>query len=168
MATDTLTDEALLRLAVRVGRALRARGLRVATAESCTGGWIAKVLTDIPGSSDFFEEGLVTYANLAKQRRLAVGARLLAGSGAVSEQAVRAMATGVLRGSAASCAVAVSGIAGPGGAVPGKPVGTVWICWARRSASGLHTSVELHRFRGDRDTVRRRTVRRALQGLLAP
>jgi nicotinamide-nucleotide amidase len=168
MATRTLTDDGLLRLAARVGRTLRDRGLRVATAESCTGGWIAKVLTDIPGSSDFFEEGLVTYSNTAKQRRLGVGARRLATAGAVSEPVVRAMASGVLKGSAAGCAVAVSGIAGPGGAVPGKPVGTVWICWAWRTPRGLRTRTELHHFRGDRDTVRRRTAHRALQGLLAP
>ena len=168
MATTTLTDDGLHRLAVRVGRALRRQGLRVATAESCTGGWIAKVLTDIPGSSEIFEEGLVTYSNLAKQRRLGVGVRRLKAEGAVSEAVVRAMAAGALRDSAAGVAVAVSGIAGPGGAVAGKPVGTVWICWARRTARGLQTRTELHRFRGDRDTVRRRTVRRALLGLLTP
>jgi nicotinamide-nucleotide amidase len=166
MATTTLADDALRRLAVRVGRALRARGARLATAESCTGGWIAKVITDIPGSSDWFEEALVTYGNLAKQRRLGVAARVLARHGAVSDAVVRAMARGALRHSAADCAVAVSGIAGPGGAVPGKPVGTVWIGWAWRRGRGLQVASACCRFRGDRETVRRKTVRRALQGLV--
>ena len=167
MATTTLADDALQRLAVRVGRALRARGGRLATAESCTGGWIAKVITDIPGSSDWFEEGLVTYGNLAKQRRLGVAAPLLARQGAVSNAVVRAMAGGVLHRSAATCAVAVSGIAGPGGAVPGKPVGTVWICWAFRGPRAVRLVSRRYLFRGDRDTVRRRTVRQALLGLLS-
>ena len=96
---------------------------RVATAESCTGGWIAKALTDVAGSSEWFEEGIVTYSNAAKQRRLGVPRRLLAAGGAVSEATVRAMAAGLLRHSAAAVAIAVSGIAGPGGAVAGKPVG---------------------------------------------
>jgi nicotinamide-nucleotide amidase len=166
MAKTTLADDSLRRLAARLGRALQGRGGRLATAESCTGGWIAKVITDIPGSSDWFEEGLVTYGNLAKQRRLGVGARVLATQGAVSDAVVRAMAAGALRHSAANCAVAVSGIAGPGGAVPGKPVGTVWICWAWRRGRGLRLVSERCRFRGDREAVRRKTVRRALQGLL--
>ena len=165
MASKQLTDAALATLAARVGRRLLARKLRVATAESCTGGWIAKSLTDIAGSSGWFEEGLVTYGNTAKQRRLGVASRLLDAGGAVSEATVEAMARGLLQRSAASVAVSVSGIAGPGGAVPGKPVGTVWLCWARRSARGVSVVTELHQFRGDRDTVRRKTVRRALQGL---
>jgi len=138
----------------------------VATAESCTGGWIAKVLTDIPGSSRWFEEGFVTYSNAAKMRSLGVPDRVLANSGAVSEAVVKAMARGALLRSAAAIAVAVSGIAGPGGAVPGKPVGTVWLCWAVRHGSRTRVSTELRHFRGNRDAVRRKTVRVALQGLL--
>jgi nicotinamide-nucleotide amidase len=159
------TDAALARRAQRVGRELLARGLRVATAESCTGGWIAKALTDVAGSSEWFEEGIVAYSNSAKEQRLGVGSRLLQREGAVSEAVVRAMAQGALRRSAASIAVAVSGIAGPGGAVPGKPVGTVWICWARRGPRRVSTESELHHFRGNREMVRRKTVLRALQGI---
>jgi nicotinamide-nucleotide amidase len=159
------TDAALAGRAQRVGRELLARGLRVATAESCTGGWIAKALTDVAGSSEWFEEGIVAYSNAAKEQRLGVGRRLLQRKGAVSEAVVRAMAQGALRRSAASIAVAVSGIAGPGGAVPGKPVGTVWICWARRGPRGVSTESELHHFRGNREMVRRKTVLRALQGI---
>jgi nicotinamide-nucleotide amidase len=159
-------DASLRRLVRRLARELLAHGERVATAESCTGGWIAKTLTDVAGSSEWFEEGLVTYSYAAKQRRLGVSRRLLEREGAVSEAVVRAMAIGALRGSAATRAVAVSGIAGPGGAVVGKPVGTVWLCWARRRVRGVRIECELHHFRGDRDMVRRKTVRHALLGLL--
>jgi nicotinamide-nucleotide amidase len=165
MASTTITDAALARLAARIGRELLARGQRAATAESCTGGWIAKALTDIPGSSDWFEAGIVVYSNKAKRRQLGIGRTLLEVHGAVSEPVVRAMATGALAKTAATTAVAVSGIAGPGGAVPGKPVGTVWLCWARREAKGVNVRTELRHFRGSREMVRRKTVRRALQGL---
>ena len=165
MASTTLRDAALASLAKLAGRELLARGQRVATAESCTGGWIAKALTDVAGSSDWFEAGFIVYSNAAKQRQLGVGRSLLEGDGAVSEAVVRAMAQGALRKSSASVAVAVSGIAGPAGAVPGKPVGTVWLCWARRGARGVRVESELQHFRGDREMVRRKTVRRALQGL---
>jgi len=138
----------------------------VATAESCTGGWIAKALTDIAGSSDWFVEGFVTYSNQSKVRRLGVPRAVLQKKGAVSEATVRAMAAGALRRSKAQVAVAVTGIAGPGGAVPGKPVGTVWIGWATRSGSAIRSSAEVRHFRGDRETVRRKTVRAALLGLL--
>ena len=168
MGSTQLTDAALARLAGRVGRRMLKLNLRVATAESCTGGWIAKALTDIPGSSGWFEEGVVTYGNTAKQRRLGVRRGLLEAGGAVSEATVRAMARGLLSRSAASVAVAVSGIAGPGGAVPGKAVGTVWLCWARRRARGVTVVTELRQFRGNRESVRRKTVRRALQGLCRP
>jgi nicotinamide-nucleotide amidase len=160
-----ITDAALAQRARIIGRELLARGLRVATAESCTGGWIAKALTDVAGSSLWFEEGVVTYSDEAKEQRLGVGQGLLQREGAVSEAVVRAMARGALRGSPASIAVAVSGIAGPGGAVPGKPVGTVWLCWAWRGPRGVSTRSELRHFRGNREMVRRKTVLRALQGL---
>jgi nicotinamide-nucleotide amidase len=165
MVPSNITDAALARLAIRVGKELLARGQRVATAESCTGGWIAKALTDVAGSSQWFEEGAVTYSNAAKQRRLGVSRKLLDANGAVSEATVCAMAVGVLRRSAATVAVAVSGIAGPDGAVAGKPVGSVWLCWARRRGRGVSLASELHHFRGDREMVRRKTVLCALRGL---
>jgi nicotinamide-nucleotide amidase len=163
----TASDEDLRRLAARVARRVLARGESVTTAESCTGGWIAKALTDIAGSSQWFGEGFVTYSNSAKQRRLGVPASVLQAAGAVSEPVVRALARGALEQTAASLAVAVSGIAGPGGAVPGKPVGTVWLCWAVRRGRRIRYSTARRQFRGDRDAVRRKTVQAALQGLLA-
>ena len=138
----------------------------MATAESCTGGWIAKALTDIAGSSQWFLEGFVTYSDRAKQQRLAVPRAVLEKYGAVSEATVRAMAVGALKRTRARLAVAVTGIAGPGGAVPGKPVGTVWLGWAVRRGRGIRVAVQLRQFRGDREAVRRKTVRAALQGLL--
>ena len=161
-----MSDGDLQKLAARVGRHLLAGRRFVATAESCTGGWIAKVLTDIAGSSQWFTEGFVTYGNESKVQRLGVPRRVLERHGAVSEQTARAMALGALRRSKAQIAVAVTGIAGPGGAVPGKPVGTVWVAWARRHAGAMRVAAELHHFRGGRDSVRRRTVRSALAGLL--
>jgi nicotinamide-nucleotide amidase len=160
------TDLDLARLSARVGRHLLARELAVATAESCTGGWIAKALTDIAGSSQWFMEGFVTYSNESKVLRLGVPRTVLRGAGAVSEAAVRAMAAGALRRSGAQLAVAVTGIAGPGGAVPGKPVGTVWLGWAVRRGRAIRVAVQLKHFRGDREAVRRKTVRVALEGLL--
>jgi nicotinamide-nucleotide amidase len=161
------TDIELARLAARVGRHLRNSQWTVAAAESCTGGWISKALTDIAGSSDWFLEGFVTYSNDAKVRRLGVPRALLQRKGAVSEATVRAMVRGVLRRSDAQVAVAVTGIAGPGGASPGKPVGTVWLGWATRRGRGIRVTVELKHFRGNREAVRRKTVRAALEGLLA-
>ena len=161
------TDRDLKRLAARVGRHLFKRELSVATAESCTGGWIAKALTDIAGSSQWFVEGFVTYSNESKIRRLGVPASLLKIQGAVSEATVRAMATGAIRRSGARLAVAVTGIAGPAGAVPGKPVGTVWLGWAQRRGRAIRVAVQLKRFRGNREAVRRKTVRLALQVLLS-
>jgi len=160
-------DRDLARLAARVGRHLLAGERSVATAESCTGGWIAKALTDIAGSSQWFIEGFVTYGNESKVRRLGVPRSVLKADGAVSEATVRAMAAGALERAGAQVAVAVTGIAGPGGAVPGKPVGTVWLGWAERRGRVTRVAVQLKHFRGDRDAVRRKTVRAALQGLLA-
>lgn len=158
------SDVALYRLAARVGRHALAHGVTIATAESCTGGWIGKALTDVPGSSEWFAEGFVTYSNPAK-RRLGVSARILAMHGAVSEPVVRAMARAALARSGADRAVAVSGIAGPTGAVPGKPVGTVWICWGRRGRGRPRLVARGYLFPGDRDAVRRRSVAAALRGL---
>jgi nicotinamide-nucleotide amidase len=160
------TDHELARLAARVGRQLSDAGIKVVTAESCTGGWIAKTLTDIAGSSQWFIEGFVTYGNAAKIARLGVSRAVLAREGAVSEATARAMAAGALRRTGAKLAVAVTGIAGPGGAVPGKPVGTVWLAWAERRGRAMRVAVQLKHFRGGREAVRRKTVRAALQGLL--
>src|SRR3974390_1008359 len=160
------TDADLERLAARVGRHLLETRRGVATAESCTGGWIAKALTDIAGSSSWFVEGFITYSNASKVRRLGVALAALDMHGAVSEQVVRAMASNALRRAHAQVAVAVSGIAGPGGAVPGKPVGTVWLAWATRRGGAMRVAAQLKHFRGDRQSVRRKTVRAALEGLL--
>lgn len=160
------TDQDLARLAARVGRHLLDTGRQAVTAESCTGGWIAKAMTDVAGSSQWFVEGFITYGNEAKFRRLGV-ARALLRAGAVSEAAARAMATGALVRSGAQVAVAVTGIAGPGGAVPGKPVGTVWLAWAVTHGRKMQVSAELKHFRGDREAVRRKTVRAAMAGILA-
>ena len=161
------SDDALARLAARVGRHLLRSRREVATAESCTGGWIAKALTDIAGSSQWFNEGFVTYSNESKALRLGVPRSALAKYGAVSEAVARAMAVGALKRTQAQGAVAVTGIAGPGGATPGKPVGIVWLAWAQRRGAGIRVAVQLKHFRGDRDAVRRKTVYAALHGLLA-
>lgn len=157
------SDETLQDLAAKLGERLRAAGLTVAAAESCTGGWIAKCITDIAGSSEWFDRGFVTYSNDAKTELLGVSGALLAEHGAVSEDAVRAMAEGALERSRADLAVSVSGVAGPGGGTEEKPVGTVWFCWQRRGGEPMVRAVP---FDGDRDTVRRESVRAALWGLL--
>ena len=147
----------------RLADVLRARGERLATAESCTGGLIASACTDLAGSSDWFERGFVTYSNDAKTELLGVEAALIAAHGAVSEPVALAMATGALAHSRADWAVAVTGIAGPGGGSAEKPVGLVWLAWCRR---GEAPQAERHVFPGDRAAVRGATVVRALQGLL--
>ena len=146
-----------------LGDALRARRWRMASAESCTGGLIAAACTSVAGSSDWFERGFVSYSNEAKTELLGVSAALIAAHGAVSEAVVRAMAQGALHRSSAQLAVAVTGIAGPGGAVPGKPVGTVWLAVATRD----HVSVRCDVWPGDRTQVREATVRAALTALVA-
>jgi nicotinamide-nucleotide amidase len=160
------SDAALARLSARVGRHLLADRRQVAAAESCTGGWIAKALTDIAGSSQWFTEGFVTYSNESKASRLGVRRSVLRKHGAVSEATARAMAAGALKRSGAQAAVAVTGIAGPDGGVPGKPVGTVWLAWAVRRGRRIDIAVQLRHFRGDREAVRRKTVSAALHGLL--
>lgn len=141
---------------------LRARGWRLATAESCTGGLIAALCTSVAGSSDWFERGFVTYSNAAKTELLGVDAALIAAHGAVSEAVVRAMAEGALAHSAADLAIAVTGIAGPAGATPGKPVGLVWLGLAWRG----ETRAEQQVFAGDRTAVRSATVQWGLERLL--
>jgi nicotinamide-nucleotide amidase len=159
-------DPDLYELAERVGQKLRAAGRRIATAESCTGGWVAKALTDVPGSSQWFECGFVTYSNAAKMRDLNVAGVTLESFGAVSEQTVREMAEGALRVSGATVALAVSGIAGPDGGLPDKPVGTVWFCAAARLAAATDIIAEERRFAGDREGVRRHSVSHALRLIL--
>ena len=159
-------DRELSRLAARVGRHLLRGGRCAATAESCTGGWIAKALTDVPGSSQWFGEGFVTYSNEAKTRSLGVPRSIIAREGAVSAGAARAMARGALRRTGAHLAVAVTGIAGPDGAVPGKPVGTVWLCWAVKAGPRVRLAAERRLFRGNREAVRRKAVAVALRGML--
>src|SRR5580700_5001224 len=159
-------DPELYELAERVGQKLRAAGRRIATAESCTGGWVAKALTDVPGSSQWFECGFVTYSNAAKMRDLGVATRTLQSFGAVSEQTVREMAEGALRVSGAQVALAISGIAGPDGGTPGKPVGTVWFCAAARAGAAIDIIAEEKLFNGDRAFVRSRSVEHALRLIL--
>jgi nicotinamide-nucleotide amidase len=163
MDSHQLTERALFELAEQVGTALRTRSLMLATAESCTGGWVGEALTAVPGSSDWFDRGFITYSNAAKQEMLGVAAATLATCGAVSEQTVREMASGALNNSRAQAALAISGIAGPGGGTAEKPVGTVWIAWA--FASGAVAS-EKRVYAGNRREVRQQAVARALQGLL--
>lgn len=157
-------DQALRRLARQLARQCVASGCTLAVAESCTGGWIAKCLTDLAGSSRWFSGGVVSYSNAAKTDMLGVPAALIESKGAVSEAVARAMAEGILRASGVDCSLAVTGIAGPGGGSADKPVGTVWFAWAERGGS-MRAAVE--QFSGDREAVRRKTVARALEGLLA-
>jgi nicotinamide-nucleotide amidase len=158
----TPTDRDLEEVALKLGRALHVRGWRLAAAESCTGGWIAKVLTDVPGSSQWFDGGVVAYSNAAKTGLLGVSSDVLTAHGAVSEEAVRAMAEGARSRFAADLAVAVSGIAGPGGGTADKPVGTVHFAWA--AAGGMTAARRI--FAGSRESVRRQTVGLALERLV--
>jgi nicotinamide-nucleotide amidase len=158
-----MDDAGLKRLAARVGGQLLRAQLRVVTAESCTAGWIAKALTDTAGSSGWFDSGYVTYSNEAKMRALGVTARTLQRFGAVSAQTAREMARGSLHASGVAVSIAVTGIAGPQGGTPAKPIGTVWFCVARRRGRSVTVATWHARFRGDRDTVRRLSVARALR-----
>jgi len=141
---------------------LSTRGLSLATAESCTGGWVAKAMTDRAGSSSIFECGLVTYSNRAKQRLLGVKPDTLAQQGAVSQAVVEEMVLGLFQASDADVGVSISGIAGPGGGTQGKPVGTVWMAWGR---DGRLVTSRCYRFDGDRDRVRLQSVIEALAGV---
>lgn len=155
-------SQALEQLAEHVGEKLRARGWMAATAESCTGGWVAEAITAIPGSSAWFDRGFVTYSNAAKQEMLGVHETTLMAHGAVSEQTAREMAAGALRNSQAQIAVATTGVAGPTGGTATKPVGMVCFAWAT-----VHGGVEstTRVFAGDRATVRRLSVQLALAGI---
>ena len=156
-------DDDTPHLCIQLADALRARGLMLATAESCTGGLIAGACTEVSGSSDWFERGFVTYSNAAKSELLGVPAALIEAHGAVSEAVARAMAAGAVANAHAHWSVAVTGIAGPTGGSADKPVGTVWFGWC---VNGV-TYSERQRFDGDRAAVRAATVRHALAGLLA-
>ena len=161
MNTD---DRSLQALASDVGAKLKPKGLKLATAESCTGGWIGKVLTDVAGSSAWFERGFITYSDEAKVAMLGVQPGTLKAHGAVSEAVAREMAAGAADWSQAEVTVAVTGIAGPDGGSPEKPVGTVWIGW--RWADGKILSRHFL-FQGDRESIRRQSVLAALEGLKA-
>ena len=158
MTSDTLTT-----LATLVGARLRAKGMMLATAESCTGGWVAQAITAIGGSSEWFERGFVTYSDAAKQEMLGVSARTLAAYGAVSEKTAREMAAGALTHSRAQVALAITGIAGPTGGTSEKPLGMVCLAWAAKDGV---PNAETRHFKGNRDSVRRQSVIAALQGVL--
>jgi nicotinamide-nucleotide amidase len=151
-------------IAKQIGEELKARKLMFATAESCTGGWVGQVLTSVPGSSHWYDRGFITYTNNAKRQMLGVSTDLLARYGAVSEQTARAMAQGALERSDAQVSLAITGIAGPGGGTPDKPVGTVCFAWSGENRETL--TRRLH-FEGERQQIRSKAVTEALSGLLA-
>lgn len=159
-------DNDLSDLAYRLGEFCVARTLKIAVAESCTGGWVAKAITDVPGSSTWFDRGIVSYSDEAKIQCLGVTDQTLAQSGAVSEATVAEMARGILENSPANISVAVSGIAGPAGGSADKPVGTVWFAWARRTDSEVQVRTLQRRLDGGRDDVRRQAVAIALNGCI--
>ena len=158
MISDTLTT-----LATLVGAKLKAKGLMLASAESCTGGWVAQAITAISGSSDWFDRGFVTYSNEAKEEMLGVAPETIATQGAVSEQTAREMSMGALVHSRAQIAVAITGIAGPTGGSPDKPIGMVCFSWATKDGDAI---AETRHFDGERESVRRQSVIVALQGVL--
>jgi nicotinamide-nucleotide amidase len=160
--SSSASDRELNELAQTIATIFVQRGATLATAESCTGGWIAKTLTDVAGSSAWFECGVVTYSYEAKESLLGVRPETLAQHGAVSRECVVEMVAGALARFGATVAVAVTGIAGPTGGTPDKPVGTVWIGWKCR---GGYAHAELFQFDGDREAVRRQTVAAALRGV---
>jgi nicotinamide-nucleotide amidase len=158
-----VTADVLDVLAARLGAALAARHAKLATAESCTGGWVAQCVTSVAGSSDWYDRGFVTYSNASKEELLGVRRATLEAHGAVSEETAREMAAGALDRSGADLALAVTGVAGPGGGTPAKPVGMVCFAWAERGALGRSAT---RAFAGDRASVRRQSVIVALEGVL--
>lgn len=156
----------IFKLSEALVRKLAAFGKTVSTAESCTGGWLAKAITDVAGSSDVFAYGIVSYSNDAKESLLGVNSATLTTYGAVSEAVVAEMARGAINLSGADFSVAVSGVAGPGGGSDEKPVGTVWFAWATKHGSAATMTTERLQFTGDRDLIRERTVAHALEGLI--
>jgi nicotinamide-nucleotide amidase len=163
---DDRTEPEAARIIAELAGRLLAGSRRLVTAESCTGGWVAKACTDLPGSSRWFLGGVVTYSDALKTSLLGVRPETLAAHGAVSGPVVREMAAGALERLGGDVAVAVSGIAGPDGGTATKPVGTVWFAWARRAGGGVEIGAALEVFPGDRVAVRRAAVRRAVAGLL--
>ena len=162
-----MTDnESINKLAAAVVADLTSASKAVSTAESCTGGWIAKAITDVPGSSVMFGYGIVCYSNGAKESMLGVQNQTLVDHGSVSEAVVEEMAVGALNLSGSDIAVAVSGIAGPSGGTKEKPVGTVWFAWAVRDGGKVKTETSCQQFAGDREFIRELTVAHALQGVL--
>lgn len=157
------TDLELYQLAEQVGHALKQHAYQLVTAESCTGGWVGMVMTAVPGSSTWYDRGFITYSNDAKQAQLDVSVDTINTCGAVSETTVREMAQGALQHSRANISLAISGIAGPGGGTPQKPVGTVCIGWAMADGTHLETTCRLS---GDRDEIRARAVAAALRGVI--
>jgi nicotinamide-nucleotide amidase len=153
----------LLTLAAVLGERLKAKGLMLATAESCTGGWVAQAVTAIAGSSDWFERGFITYSNEAKREMLGVGSGTLERFGAVSEETAREMALGAVAASRTDVAAAVTGVAGPAGGTPAKPVGMVCFGWAFKDG---RADTMTRNFAGDREAVRRQSVVVALEGLI--
>lgn len=158
-------DATLAALAQATGAALAARGERAVTVESCTGGYVAKLLTDIAGSSAWFERGWITYSNAAKEADVGVAAATLAAHGAVSEATVLEMARGGLGRAGATRAVAISGVAGPTGGTPRNPVGSVWFAVAWREGGAVRASARHAQLDGDRDAIRRRSAAIALEML---
>ena len=158
-----VSDEELHQLAAELGEKLRARGWMLATAESCTGGWVGQPITGLPGCSHWYERGFITYANAAKVEMLDVPEETLATHGAVSEQTAAAMAAGALKHSHAQATLAISGIAGPGGGTPQKPVGLVCYGWALVDGTVMSSTCRLD---GDREEIRSRAVAAALRGLI--
>jgi len=153
----------LIELAQEVGIALQARQWLLTTAESCTGGWVAQTITDVSGSSQWFERGFVTYSNQAKQDMLGVKSATLLDYGAVSEETAREMAEGAITHSLADISVAITGIAGPGGGSVEKPVGTVWLAWAGKY---IPTQISKYQYSGDRYMIRLQATQQALEGIL--
>lgn len=158
-------QDAIFGVSEALVRELVASGKTVSTAESCTGGWISKAITDVAGSSDIFGYGIVSYSNGAKASMLGVSRETLDSDGAVSRAVVKEMAKGALDRSGADIAVAVSGVAGPTGGSREKPVGTVWFAWGVRDGDEVKTEMELEQFAGDRDRIRELTVLHALRGI---
>lgn len=167
MTITTPNDAVLTDLAAQVGKHLLASRRMLVTAESCTGGWIGKAMTDVAGSSAWYAGGVVAYSNPLKQKMLGVKSATLARHGAVSEATVREMAEGALAALGSDVAVAVSGVAGPDGGTLEKLVGTVWFAWSGRTGSGIETRADQRVFAGDREAVRRQTVHYALARILA-
>lgn len=161
-----IIDDDLYKLSAKLGHLLLESRRRLVTAESCTGGWVGKAVTDVPGSSAWYLGGIVAYDNGIKQALLGVAPATLQMHGAVSDATVQEMAIGALTALGGDVAVAVSGIAGPGGEQSGKPVGTVWFGWAWRHGQAVRHRTRLKIFEGDRDYVRHRSVQMALSGVL--